>query len=85
MNDDPACDNYLTLGHFLIGCAPISSLDSMLIDSRPARGMWNDYLVEVQGRCKGTLVTAKPKVGDIVLVSHENFPALRWALARNQQ
>lgn len=100
MLDDPACDNYLTPGHFLIGCAPTAPLDTAPIDKGPARCRWvvmqqmmrefwrdwsDNYLVELQRRAKWTRINQSPQIGDIVFIKSENMPPLKWPMARIHQ
>ena len=85
----------LTPGHFLIG-APINSVPDIgnnmkdskrwqLIQqmSRHFRDRWKkEYLPTQQRRNKWTSLTENLEVGDLVLMTEDNSPLMRWPLAR---
>ena len=85
----------LTPGHFLIG-APLNSVPDIgnnmkgskrwQLIQQMSRHFWDrwkkEYLPTQQRRNKWTSFTENLKVGDLVLMTEDNSPPLRWPLAR---
>ncbi|XP_072392178.1 uncharacterized protein [Diabrotica undecimpunctata] len=98
LSNDPNDLQPLTPGHFLIGTpltafpeidvtnTPVNRLSIWKQISKIQQSFWKrwsaDYLNNLQHRPKWLLPNTDIKVNDLVLITSENTPPLRWPLAR---
>lgn len=98
MTSDPNNLEALTPGHFLIGEALVSQIDSSAMPVK-ASGLahwklvahlkqefwkrWStEYLNQLQQRYKWNKEFPNIKVGDLVIIKEDNLPVMKWPLAR---
>lgn len=98
LTDDASDLSALTPGHFLIGRAPISVPEPMLLDinenrlsrwqllTKMKQDFWRswstEYLSAIQVRQKWLQAQPNLLVGQLVLVMEDNLPPSKWNLAR---
>ncbi|GBO03254.1 hypothetical protein AVEN_74550-1, partial [Araneus ventricosus] len=97
ISNDPNDLSALTPGHFLIGKSltaipqvPIPDdlhlCDRWRMIQRMIQHFWNrwsnEYLTKLQSRPKWRTLQPDIKVGDLVLIKHENLAPLQWRLGR---
>lgn len=98
LTDDPTDPQPLTPAHFLIGRPSflipqpriteekIPPLKRWKLLSQMTQDFWNrwsaEYLQTLQVRNKWTTIEKSPRVGDIVLIKHEDTLPAKWPLAR---
>ncbi|GBN42555.1 hypothetical protein AVEN_69906-1 [Araneus ventricosus] len=97
ISNDPNDLSALTPGHFLIG-KPLTAIPQVPIPDdlhlcdrwrmiqRMIQHFWNrwsnEYLTKLQSRPKWRTLQPDIKVGDLVLIKHENLAPLQWRLGR---
>lgn len=98
LSASPEETNFLSPGHFLIGCPLVAPPEPSLLDLREntlsrwqlvqkmTQDFWKrwrvEYLNTLQSRSKWTKPSSNPKIGDLVLLKDQNLPVLQWPLAR---
>lgn len=98
LSNDPDSIEALTPGHFLIGEALTSQVDSQAIPmktselshwklvSRLKQEFWErwttEYLNELQQRNKWKTQFVNLKTGDMVIIKEDNSPVMKWPLGR---
>ncbi|XP_054272649.1 uncharacterized protein LOC128992929 [Macrosteles quadrilineatus] len=98
LSASPEETNFLSPGHFLVGCPLVAPPEPSLLDLREnvltrwqlvhkmVQHFWKRWQVEylniLQARGKWTRSSTNPKIGDLVLLKDQNVPILQWPLGR---
>lgn len=98
LTNDPTDLNPLTPGHFLIGeklialpqhdlgSIPINRLNNYQQMQQIVQHFWSrwskEYLNELQARPKWKTSSRPVKIGDMVVIKHNNLPPQQWQLGR---
>lgn len=89
---------YLTPGHFIMGCAPITVPEVSLLDENVStlsrwklvqliyqqfwKYWYSEYLSKLQQRQKWLKLKENVKVGQLVLLREDNVPPCKWPIAK---